>query len=172
MRMCEFDLKSRLWPDRNGPSWFRDLDIGHDMQFGGSCVATSLGLLTGEDPDIIREAINTQDPVSWSHYLQGYGMKLAYCPTDLRRLRHYAKELLALDDLFAISTYSSTDPADIGREPDSRGWICGSHLALLHRSRVHDTRLAAPVPLNEYADLDCYVKRVFRVVPVEVVRGL
>ena len=167
----EFDPHSRLWPAPDG-RFFPDLTIRHRRQVGGSCVSTCLSLLSGEDPELIRHQVNTQDPVSWSAYLRPYGMKLAYCPTDLRRLKHYVPELLALDDLFAIGTYSPEEPREIGAEPDDEGWICSSHLVLLHRGTVHDTRFEQPCELVRYRDRNRYVKRLFRVVPAGSARGI
>ena len=167
-----FDAHSGLWSPPEAPPHFHHLRLTHRVQVGGSCVSTGLSLLTGEEPVALRAQLNTQDPVSWSRYLRRHGMKLAYCPTDLRRLRHYVDELLAHDDLFTLSTYSPGNPLDIGEEPDSSGWICGSHFVLLHRDTVYDTRFAHPVSLRDYCDLDRYVKRLFRVVPAGHARGL
>ena len=101
-----------------------------------------------------------------------HGIKLAYCPTDLRRLRFYRDELLALDDLFAVSTYSDDSPVQIGADPDRDGWICGSHFVILHRQTIHDTRNPNPIPFQDYPDVSRYVKRLFRVVPASHHRGL
>ncbi len=163
-----FDLNSQLWSPAHptGP-FFRDIQIEHRLQVGGSCVSTGLSLLTKEEPATVRGSVNTQDPVSWSAYLQRHGMQLAYCNTDFRRLKHYVAELLALDDLFCISTYSPSDPNEIGEEPDDSGWVCGSHFVVLSRGTVYDTRWSRPVPLAGYSGVDCYVKRVFRVVGVK-----
>lgn len=170
--MCHvFDQSSSIWPDEPD-QYFTNLQITHRQQVGGSCVSTGLSLLTGEEPGTIRQHINTQDPVSWSLYLQDHGMKLAYCPSDFRRLLHYKSQLLALDDLFAISTYSSQNPLEIGAEPDESGWICGSHFFILHRQTVYDTRYAQPSDFASYEDHDRYVKRLFRIVPVDHPRGL
>ena len=170
----EYDLASTLWTEAGdeGKFWFRDLVLTHRRQVGGSCVSTGLSLLTGQAPTEVRVRINTQDPVSWSRYLQPHGFKLAYCPTDLRRLRHYVDDLLALDGLFVLCTYSPGSPLQIGGEPDEDGWICGSHFVLLHRDTVYDTRFARPVKLEAYTDASRYVKRLFRVVPAWHARGL
>lgn len=167
-----FDAHTACWSTPEEHPYFHHLQLNHRVQVGGSCVSTGLSLLTGEMPAEIRNQLNTQDPVSWSHYLQRHGMKLAYCSTDLRRLRHYVDELLAHDDLFTLSTYSPGNPSSIGAEPDNEGWICGSHFVVLHRDTVYDTRFERPVALCEYCDLDRYVKRLFRVVPASHVRGL
>lgn len=167
-----FDHASSLWPSESGERFFPELSIRHRTQMGGSCVSTGLSLLTGQAPADVRQQINTQDPVSWSQYLQGHGMKLAYCPSDLRRLRHYKAQLLALDDLFTLSTYSSQDPEVIGADPSESGWVCGSHFVVLHRHTVYDTRYSEPIALNDYGNLNRYVKRLFRVVPAAHGRGL
>lgn len=177
MSLLEYDARAALWPAVPGHevsdgAFFRGLSLTHRVQVGGSCVSTGLSLLTGETPDQVRQRVNTQDPVSWSRYLQGHGMKLAYCPTDLRRLKHHVPELLQHDDLFTLSTYSPNDASGIGAEPDAFGWVCGSHFVVLHRNMVFDTCLPQPVPLPVYAGCDRYVKRVFRVVPAQHERGL
>jgi len=171
-RLPVFDHSTALWSPPEATPHFHGLRLAHRVQIGGSCVSTGLSLLTGEDPSQVRPQLNTQDPVSWSRYLQGHGMKLAYCPTDLRRLRHYVSELLAHDDLFTLSMYSPTDARHIGAEPDASGWVCGSHFVVLHRDMVYDTCCQAPVPLRDYGNLDHYVKRLFRVVPAQHARGL
>lgn len=168
----EFDRASSLWHEQDNQAYFHDLQLALLRQKGGSCVSTGLSLLTREAPTRVREQINTQDPVSWSRYLQGHGFKLAYCPTDLRRLEHYADDLLALDDLFTLSTYSPETAREIGATPDEEGWICSSHFVLLHRDTVYDTRYETTIPLADYEDLSRYVKRIFRVVPADHARGL
>jgi len=167
-----FDYASSLWPTTPVEKFFPDLAIQHCQQTGGSCVATGLSLLTRQPPETVRQHINTQNPVSWSDYLQSHGMKLAYCPTDLRRLRFYRDELLALDDLFAVSTYSADSAVQIGTDPDRDGWICGSHFVILHRQTVYDTRDPSPILFEDYPDVSRYVKRLFRVVPASHHRGL
>ena len=167
-----FDATAALWGRQDNGPYFHKLSIQHRKQIGGSCVSTGLSLLTNEEPKTIRDQINTQDPVSWSNYLKRFGMKLAYCPTDLRRLRHYKSQLLAINDLFAISTYSSSDPNEITQEPDGNGWVCGSHFVVLHRATVFDTRYDQPILLADYDDCERFVKRLFRVVPTEHERGL
>ncbi|MCC2636586.1 MAG: hypothetical protein K0Q68_305 [Moraxellaceae bacterium] len=168
----DFDVTSTLWAGQDPAPFFHGLQIRHRVQKGGTCVSTGLSLLTREAPATIRRRINTQDPVSWSHYLQAHGMRLAYCPTDFRRLQHYVDDLLALDDLFTLSTYSPEMAQRIGAEPDDSGWICSSHFVILHRDVVYDTVYAEPVLLRDYDDLQRYVKRIFRVVPATHDRGL
>jgi len=167
----DYDYRAKLWPTPV-EKYFRAIKLTHRVQDGSSCVSTGLSLLTHDDPCLVREQINTQDPVSWSMYLQSFQMKLAYCPTDFRKLIHFGRELLMLDDLFTISTYSPASSEEIGGAPDEVGWICGSHFVVLHRNMIYDTRLEAPVDLREYQDLGRYVKRIFRIVPSGHARGL
>lgn len=167
-----YDTTSQLWPNHALRHYFHDLKIEHRRQIGPTCVPTCLAQLTGMEPAFIQREINTQSPISWSDYLMTAGYQLAYCSTDFRRLCHYVDELIALDDLFLISTYSGTSAADIGREPDADGWIIGSHIALLHRDQVYDTMLNAPIPLQDYRRNTHFVKRIFRVVPLNFARSL
>lgn len=99
-------------------------------------------------------------------------MKLAYCNVDFRRLKHYVVDLLKLDDLFLISTYSPSRLEEIGADPDFDGWVCGSHLTVLHREVLFDTRFREPTLLYGCVELDHYVKRIFRVVPSTHRRGI
>lgn len=167
-----FDYHARCWSPPEASPLFPNLSIQHRTQIGGTCVSTGLSLLTEEKPEEIRKKVNTQDPVSWSRYLGGYQMKLAYCSYDFRRLRHYVDELLAHNDLFTISTYTPTKQDKIGCNPDEHGWVCASHFVVLYRDTVYDTRIDHPVALRDYRDLNRYVKRLFRVVPINHVRGL
>jgi len=99
-------------------------------------------------------------------------MKLAYCPTDLRRLKYFIPEMLEIDDLFAIGIYSPENVIGIGREPDEKGWVCGSHFIVMHRDRIFDTARDEPVTAAKYPRLECYVKRIFRILPDWHSRGL
>ena len=140
-------------------------------QNGQTCVATTLAMLTGESPEAFIGTMNTQDPVSWSETLRPYGMKLAYCPTDLRRLRFYAAELVAIDDLFLLCYYSPVD-SRILNDPRDDGWVCGSHVVTLLRHRVYDTQSGHSCDLEDHGCLDHFTKRIFRVVPADHMRGL
>lgn len=168
----EYDLASSLWSDPTPHHYFHHLALTQDIQSCANCVATGLSVLTTESPENIRPKINTQDPVSWSQYLQSKGLKLAYCPTDIRRLHYYVEELLRLDDLFTISTYTPLNPNRIAAYPDSNGWVCGSHFVILHRDRVYDSLHPKPIPLASYASSIRFVKRIFRVLPANHPRGL
>ena len=129
------------------------------------CVATTLATLTKTDPDIFVGQLNTQDPCSWSRALTKWNMKLAYCPTDMRRLTHYMDELMDLDDLFTLSYYTSSYVDDILSEPDERGWITGSHIVILHRNLIFDSMSGTAVNALEHICNKYYTKRIFRVVP-------
>lgn len=81
-----YDANCRLWPPSD-ESYFRDRIIRALQQTGPHCVSTVLAMLTGDAPETFQGKVNTQDPVSWSDALMRYGMKLAYCPTDVRKLK-------------------------------------------------------------------------------------
>ena len=168
----EYDYEGSMWTDIRFPNAARDIEMQHRLQVGGSCVSTGISVITHKEPREIRDSINTQSPMSWSDYLRPFGWKLAYCNTDLRRLSNYVDELLHWDDLFVVCTYSPQDAQDIGEEPDGDGWICSSHFMLLQGAMIYDTRFSEPIPLTEHRDLNRYVKRIFRVVPVDHPRGL
>ncbi len=97
-----FDTNSLLW---NGQpeNYFRNRSIQPIEQDGSHCVSTVLAMLTGATPERFQGVVNTQDPVSWSESLNEYGLKLAYCPSDNRKVKFYLPELVALNDLFTIS---------------------------------------------------------------------
>jgi len=141
-------------------------------QQGPHCVSTSLAILTGQDPERFQGVVNTQDPVSWSEALHECGMKLAYCPTDARKLKHYMDELLEMADLFTLSYYTSTEPGDILGEPDYKGWITGSHIVILHRNKVLDPATGMVTEALAHRCNDHHTKRIFRVVPLNHARGL
>jgi hypothetical protein len=129
-------------------------------------------MLTGKSPEDFQGKINTQDPVSWSKKLQTWGMKLAYCPTDARRLKHYMKELIKHDDLFIISYYTTLCHERILGEPDENGWITGSHIVVLHRDRIYDPMLGTASLATVHTCNENFTKRIFRVVPVGHERGI
>ena len=173
MSVFRHSRASSLWDPGYGGPFFRDRVLSHRRQSGTTCVSTSLAVITGGEPEAFQGGrVNTQDPVSWSDALAPYGMKLAYCPTDLRRLEHYRDELLALDDLFLLCYYSPEDPSAIAAEPDDEGWICSSHVVMLHRRIIHDTKYEAVSDADEYPCWSRFTKRVFRVVPLDHRRGL
>ncbi|NBV85934.1 MAG: hypothetical protein EBS01_06655, partial [Verrucomicrobia bacterium] len=126
-----FDANSLLW---NGQSetYFRDRPITPIEQDGPHCVSTVLAMLSGARPECFQGVVNTQDPVSWSEALKEWGLKLAYVPSDNRKVRFYMPELVALNDLFTISYFTPTEPGDVLRDPRaSDGWVCGSHIVIL-----------------------------------------
>jgi len=135
-------------------------------------VSTTLAMLTGKTPEDFQGKMNTQDPYSWSQVLQPYGIKLAYCPSDIRKLKFYMNELVAMDDLFTLSYYTSTDGEDILGDPDSKGWITGSHIVILHRDQIFDPATGTMTPAFEHYCNDYHTKRIFRTVPSDHPRGL
>ena len=168
------DTSAPLWsPDESsegdGP-FFHELDLEHAHQVGPTCVPTTLAILaqaTGADvraEDFMR-VINSQAPHTWSEALAPYGMQLAYCNTDHRRLEYYIDELVELDDLFLVCFYSYDPPSD----PDFTGRLCTSHIVTMHRDRIYDT--APPCArgvcsARDYGRNHRQTKRIFRVVPV------
>ena len=156
------DVNCQLWPDRN-EKFFSDRELQVICQTGPHCVSTSLAILTGADPAQFQGVVNTQDPISWSDKIGEWGMQFAYCPTDARKLRFYISELIELDDLFTLSYYTETN--DILGDPDSNGWVCGSHIVVLHRNRILDPASGTITNANEHHCNDFHTKRVFRVVP-------
>lgn len=166
-----YDLTSSLWPNSD-ERYFREVALKPLRQSGPRCVSTVLGMLTGQAPETFQGRINTQDPSSWSEALTAFGMKLAYCPTDARKIKFYVPELLALDDLFTLSYYTPPDAQSILADPDDRGWVCGSHIVVLHRDAVLDPASGLRHELAAFAGAERHTKRIFRVVPSGHRRGL
>ena len=158
------DRNAPLWPN-DTDSFFRDRRLTPRSQAPKQCVATTLAMLADRDPEHFVGRINTQDPRTWSAALAEWGMRLAYCPTDARQLRHYRDELLRLDDLFTVSYYTPADPHDILRPPSADGWVCGSHVVLLHRGTILDPQGGYDLPASDHGCWDHHTKRIFRVVP-------
>jgi hypothetical protein len=170
--VSQHSLNSTLWPNTD-ERYFSDKLINHRRQSGPTCVATCLAILTDIDPESFIGRINTQDPYTWSKALEGHGMKLAYCPTDIRRVENYHEELLKLNDLFLISYYCPTEPEQLLRNPDSSGWLCGSHVVVLHGGMIYDPSVDdGVILLRHHISGDCFTKRIFRVLPNNHERGL
>jgi len=166
-----YNKHSKLWGEKN-TKYFSENFITPITQKGPHCVSTCLAMLTDKSPEYFQKIVNTQDPVSWSDALKAFGMKLAYCPTDLRKLKYYQDELLDLDDLFVLCYYTPSDPFEIFRDPRSDGWICGSHIVILHFDQIIDPQYGVATPFNEHGSRERYTKRIFRVIPIESERGL
>ena len=165
-----YNHTSTLWPT-DGDCFYRSRDINPLQQSGPHCVSTVLAMLTAQTAEIFQGRINTQDPASWSLALSGFGLKLAYCPTDVRKLQFYLPELIRLDDLFTLSYYSPVDDS-ILNDPDENGWVCGSHIVILHRSQILDPAIGRTVNAKNHHCSNHFTKRVFRVVPSDCQRGL
>ena len=152
-----------------GP-FFEHLDLDHIRQVGPTCVPTTLAMLarsTGADvnPEDFMPIINSQSPHSWSKALEQYGMQLAYCNNDLRRLEYYIEELREHDDLFLLCFYSQDPPSD----PDFNGKLCTAHIVTLHKDVIIDTAKSGfqgKIIAHNYPRLARQTKRIFRVVPV------
>lgn len=166
-----FDRSSSLWSDATGP-FFRDIELYPRMQDGPRCVSTSLSIMTGVEPEYFQEKINTQDPSSWSDSLIEWNMKLAYCPTDARKLKYYLDELIEVDDMFTLSFYLDFTEVDILAPPDKDGWVVGSHVVVLHRDKVLDPMYGDVQDARTHELNDWHTKRIFRVVPADYPRGV
>jgi hypothetical protein len=169
------DFKCRLWPNRD-EHFYRDRFIEPFTQAGLTCVSTALGSLTGAGPEHFlglqkKRKLNTEDPTSWSEALKPFEMKLAYLPFDTRKLRFYMDELVSLDDLFLLSYYSGMS-LGILRDPYENGWLCESHVVILHKDQIIDPAIGESRPALEHWCNGCHTKRLFRVVPVNHSRGL
>lgn len=166
-----YDKNSHLWPNPD-EVFFRDQQFQVQQQTGPHCVSTSLAILTGATPEDFQGIVNTQDPTSWSDKIKEWGMQFAYCPTDARKLSFYMPELLKCDDLFTLSYYTTLDRDTILGDPDSRGWVCGSHIVVMHRNNILDPASGQVTPANEHHCNHHHTKRIFRVVPVGHPRSL
>lgn len=174
---------SLYWtPNANAPLWdaaeeggyegpfFSDLELEHIRQTGPTCVPTTLAMIaraTGADvgPEDFMPLINSQSPHTWSKVLKQYGMQLAYCNQDLRRLGYYIDELIEHDDLFLLCFYSKDPPY----EPDENGKLCTAHIVTLHKDIIIDTAKGdqyASGKAKDYHRLSRQTKRIFRVVPL------
>ena len=151
--------------------FFADINIQHDRQQGPSCVATTLAMIartTGAEVtvDDIKRVTNSQSPHSWSNALKPYGMQLAYCNNDLRRIENYIDELVEHNDLFLLSFYSIDPPSD----PDENGKLCTAHIVTMHKDTIYDTAKNSDsggiIGAQDYARLERQTKRIFRVVPL------
>ena len=170
-------------PNANAPLWdppnadepqgpfFPEMAIEHTKQIGPSCVATTLAMIartTGADveADDFKTITNSQSPHSWSNALKPYGMQLAYCNHDARRIEHYIDELVELNDLFFLCFYSVNPPSD----PDANGKLCTAHIVTMHKDTIYDTAKhsgsGGVVLANDYTRLERQTKRIFRVVPL------
>ncbi len=163
-----YDLTAGLWSGED-ENFFRHRELEPLQQKGPHCVSTALAILTGLPPEHFQQIINTQDPVSWSEALRPSGMKLAYCAFDIRKLCFYMDELVGYDDLFLLCYYTSSG---LLSNPDERGWICGSHVVVLHRDRILDPAVGRAVAAHKHPCNLRHTKRIFRVVPHDHRRGL
>jgi hypothetical protein len=169
-----YDFNCRLWG--SGEHFYRELIIEPFLQAGLTCVSTALGSLSGSGPEHFlglqkNGKLNTHDPVSWSEALKPFGMKLAYLPFDTRKLRFYMDELVELDDLFLLAYYSGMS-LEMLKDPDDNGYLCESHVVILHRDQIIDPALGESRPAVEHWCNGCHTKRLFRVVPHDHRRGL
>jgi hypothetical protein len=129
-------------------------------------------MLTNEPQRSYIDVVNTQDPVAWSEALKAHQMKLAYCPTDVRKLKFYLSELAGYNDLFLVCYYTPTDPHRVLEDPDENGWVCGSHLVILHQREIYDPAKGEAMVHEVHRCNTKHTKRIFRVVPLDFQRGI
>src|SRR5210317_58562 len=125
--------------ESEGP-FFESLQLEHVRQIGPSCVATTLSMVanaTGANttPEDFKAVTNSQAPHTWSEALKPYGMQLAYCNNDVRRLEYFVDELVDYNDLFFLCIYSQDPPSD----PQPSGKLCTAHIITLHGDTIYDT---------------------------------
>ena len=161
-----YDYNSRIWPDSRA-HFFTNVSINPLRQNGPHCVSTCLGMLTGLAPEHFQTRINTQNPSSWSDALRPYGMQLAYCSTDVRKIKYYIPELVSYEDLFVLCYYTSSEEKEIMREPDPSGWLTGSHIVILQNYNIFDPARGIGENAYEHSCNIYHTKRIFRVVPTD-----
>lgn len=166
------DRNTPVWPANDKEHYFRDIAIESLVQRGPTCVSNCLAMITGKRPEDFQGNINTQDPVSWSAALQTHGKKLAYCPHDVRKLKFYIDELIALDDLFVLSFYTTLDSDELLGDADRTGYVTQSHLIVLHRDKIYDSTQFGWEAARNHHCVDYHTKRIFRVLPATHTRGL
>ncbi len=166
-----YNTSSTLWTNTD-EHFFRPRRISPLRQTGPHCVSTVLAMLTASAPEDFQGRVNTQDPVSWSDALKPFDMKLAFCPTDVRRIKFYIDELIKLNDLFTVSYFTPGDSDALLADPNDSGWVCGSHIVIVHRDKIIDPQTGVSVDAHAHVGLMAHTKRIFRVVPATHERGL
>jgi hypothetical protein len=166
-----YDKYALLWKDQD-ERFFQDQIIIPVKQPGPHCVSTALAMLSGKKPKYFMERINTENPVTWSRALRKWEMKLAFTPFDIRKLMFYMEELIGYDDLFLLSYYAAPDPVEILAAPNDDGWICRSHIVILHRDKIYDPGTGSVEDAQSHQCSNFHTKRIFRVVPMSHPLGL
>jgi hypothetical protein len=171
-KIMPYDNVSKLWADNDGP-FFIDKQIVPQKQSGPHCVSNVLAMLSGKTPEYFQKVVNTQDPLSWSDSLRPFEMKLAYCSHDIRKIKFYIDELKSYNDLFLLCYYSkSCSIEEIMGDPDEKGWVCGSHVVILHKDHIIDSKRGDSIDAREHDCMQAHTKRIFRIVPVAHRRGI
>ena len=57
------------------------------------------------------------------------------------------------------------------KDPDS-GFVCGSHVVILHKDRIIDSKRGDLMIAKEHECMQSHTKRIFRVVPANYKRGI
>ena len=172
--MWKPDASAPLWhlsKGQNHTSYFDDLKLKHLRQIGPSCVATTLCMVakaTGADvtPEYFKSRTNSQSPYSWSEALKPFGMQLAYCNHDQRRIEYIIDELKQLNDLFFVAStrlihqVTLMKMANCVQHTSSRCMVQHSMILRNHADN------GGVCDASDYSRLERQAKRIFRVVPV------
>ena len=85
----------------------------------------------------------------------------------------FAPDLVALNDFFTMSYFTSPEPAEVWKAPRPKdGWICGSHIVILQGGDIIDPAQGDRVPTRGNHSVERFMERIFRVVLADHVRGL
>lgn len=137
------------------------MNIIMQKQERGACVPTCLAAIAGVQPSQFYD-VDSQDPRTWSSALLPYGVRLEYCPNDSRAVRHYHDELSK--GLWLVGYYLDYP---VPLNPDEHGWLCGSHLVVVHAGCVYDPSSDYLCSLGAHISSGRPTKRIFRVVPID-----
>ena len=176
--MAKKPIMSKIWHGRE--KFFKKLELQVQKQKGPYCVAYALSIATGFEVKkfLDFEGFTNRDPVTWSDALKKIAnMKLAYCTTDLRKVKYYSVDLLECDDLFIIGYYSPRykykDETDVLLEPGKDGSeLALGHAVILYKDKIYDSRNAIVKKLKEHECMECHTKRIFRFVPAGYEKGI
>jgi hypothetical protein len=75
-------------------------------------------------------------------------------------------------DPTTLSYYTSIDPNVILGNPNDEGWVCGSHIVVMHRDKILDPAIGTITSAIEHHCKDFHTKRIFRIVPINYDRSL
>jgi hypothetical protein len=188
-RRHKYTVNYRLWDTkRDGGPFFSELKMDdipssmHGSESDKNDISSALCTISRckDGPSHFRnEVVDSHDPVSWSCALEEFGMKLAYCPTDTIKLKHYGKELTDLDDMFLICTYAISDLSVETNDDDGPNkTVYGYDAFVIWRGCILDIvsdscgNNVITTAIMKHKLGESHVKGIYRVVPVTHKRGL